>query len=222
MNNHPEHMMSKTRIYGRYLAVPALLAILLLATGCAQRMENEAPVEIARNVRVLELSTTDLDEYFEISGPLRPVRGTDVSAEESGTVFAIPHDKGDRVSRDDVLVELDRRLLEAEMAAARDDLKLRAHTAENTTALFAAGKVSETEKLGAEAARAQAEAVYSIARLRHERAAVKAPFAGVVVDRYVEPGQLVSPGLSVARVIDPFVLKLAGTRTRPRRWFLKA
>jgi RND family efflux transporter MFP subunit len=139
------------------------------------------------------------------------MRGTDVSAEEAGTVYAIPHDKGDRVARGDVLVELDRRLLAAEMAAARDDLALRAHTAENTVALFEAGKVSETEKLSAEAARSQAEAAHRIATLRWERAAVKAPFAGVVTDRYAEPGQLVAPGMPVARVIDPYVLKLAGT-----------
>ncbi len=211
MNNHLEQVMLMIKLRSRRLAVPALMTVLLLAAGCAQRMESEAPEEVARNVRVLELTTTDLDEFFEISGPLRPARGTDVSAEETGTVYAIVHDKGDRVSRDDILVELDRRLLEAQMAAARDDLKLCTHTAENTAALFAAGKVSETERLGADAARAQAEAVYRIARLRHERAAVKAPFAGVVTDRYVEPGQLVAPGMPVARVIDPFVLKLAGT-----------
>ncbi|MBU0741113.1 efflux RND transporter periplasmic adaptor subunit [bacterium] len=211
MNTHKEHVMFEIVIRGRRLAVPVLVASLLLAAGCAHRMENEVPGEVARNVRVLEMSPTDLEEFFEISGPLRPVRGADVSAEEMGTVYAIPHDKGETVVEGDGLVELDRRLLAAEMAAAGDDLKLRAHTAENTAALFAAGKVSETEMLGADAARAQAEAVYRIASLRHERAAVKAPFAGVVVDRYVEPGQLVSPGMPVARVIDPFVLKLAGT-----------
>lgn len=206
------HTDMKTSTAGRRrLAAPILLAGLLLAAGCAPHAGDETGGEIARNVRVLELAPTDLDEFFEISGPLQPVCGTDVSAEESGTVYAVPHDKGERVARGDVLVELDRRLLAAEMAAAEDDLKLRAHTAENTAALFAAGKVSETEKLGADAARAAAEAVHRIASLRHERAAVKAPFAGVVVDRYVEPGQLVAPGVPVARVIDPYVLKLAGS-----------
>ncbi len=204
-------MSSETSL--RYLAVLLLLAGLLAAAGCAPHAEDETPGEVARNVRVVELAPTDLDEFFEISGPLHPVRGTDVSAEESGTVHAIPHDKGDRVARGDVLVELDRRLLAAEMAAADDDLKLRTHTAENTAALFTAGKVSETEKLAADAAQAGAEAAYRIASLRFERAAVKAPFDGVAVDRYVEPGQLVPSGMPVARVIDPYVLKLAGTVT---------
>ncbi|MBC8424715.1 efflux RND transporter periplasmic adaptor subunit [bacterium] len=212
MSRSETNMMSSSRIPG-FLALTGLLAGLLLAVGCAPQAETETQSEVARNVRVLELAPTDLDEFFEISGPLLPARGTDVSAEESGTVFAIPHDKGDRVVRLDVLVELDRRLLAAEVAAAKDDLTLRTHTADNTAALYAAGKVSETEKLGADATKAGAEAASRIATLRYERAAVKAPFDGVVVDRYVELGQLVAPGMPVARVIDPYVLKLAGTVT---------
>jgi len=183
----------------------------VILTGCAQQAETEAPVEVARNVRVLEMQPTDLVEYFEISGPLRPVRGTDVSAEEMGTVYAIPHDKGARVAAGDVIIELDRRILAADVASTRDNLKLQSHTAKNTAALFEAGKVSETELLGAEAARAQAESSFEIAQLRYQRAAIKAPFDGAFVDRFVEPGHLVSPGQSVGRVIDPYVLKLAGT-----------
>ncbi len=211
MNNVMERVMSELMKRGPRVAVVAMLVIPVILTGCAPQAETEAPVEVARNVRVLEMQPTDLVEFFEISGPLRPVRGTDVSAEEMGTVYAIPHDKGARVAAGDVIIELDRRILAADMASARDNLKLQSHTAENTAALFAAGKVSETELLGAEAAEAQAESYYGIAQLRYRRAAIKAPFGGVFVDRHVELGQLVSPGQPVGRVIDPYVLKLAGS-----------
>jgi membrane fusion protein, multidrug efflux system len=211
MKSSMERVMSDLMKFETRVLVATMIVMLILVSGCDHQVENEAHIETARNVRVVEMQTTDLVEFFEISGPLRPVRGTDVSAEEMGAVYAIPHDKGARVSAGDVIVELDRRILEADMASAGHNLKLQSHTAENTAALFEAGKVSQTELLGARAAEAQAEAMYEVAVLRYRRAAIKAPFDGVFVDRHVELGQLVSPGQPVGRVIDPYVLKLAGS-----------
>jgi len=71
-----------------------------------------------------------------------------------------------------------------------------------------AGKVSRIELLTAESAHAQAKALAEVAAKRYRRAGIRAPFAGVVADRYVELGQLVAPGMPVARVIDPYTLKL--------------
>jgi len=191
----------------------ALAPLVLQASGCAAP-EAEAPArEIPRNVRVMELAPMAITEYFEAAGPVQPVRGTDVSAEESGTVADIVHDKGDRVAADDVLVALDRRLLAADLASAEAALKLRAYDHEQTRQLYEAGKISRLEFLQSESQYEQARAQRDQARVRHDRAAIKAPFAGLVTQRYVEPGQLVAPGLPVARVIDPYTLKIEAALT---------
>jgi membrane fusion protein (multidrug efflux system) len=198
-----------------------LAGLLLAAAGGLWLAGCERPgaaaegdkAEVPRNVRVLEVRASEITEYFEISGPMQPLRGTDVGAEESGTVALIPHDKGKRVEEGDVLVELDRRLLAAELEAARSALRYAEHDFEKTQELYEAGKVSRQALLSVESAYEQARATARIAEVRHDRAAVKAPFAGLVADRYVEPGQLVAAGAPVARVIDPFLLKLVGTLT---------
>jgi len=197
------------------LAAAALvLAPALLTTGgCGPRGGGAPPAESARNVRVLELDVTDLAEMFEVSGAVEPVRGTDVAAEEGGTVAVIARDKGARVAKGQTLIELDRRLLAAEADAARADLALQAYNVEQTQRLFDAGKVSRVELLTAEAQHGQSAAAARVAELRYERAAVAAPYAGIVAERFVEPGQLVAPGTVVARVVDPSVLKLAGWLT---------
>ena len=193
-------------------ALVAVLTILAVLAGCqAPAAEGEATPERPRNVRVLRVERTELAEYLEITGPVEPVRGANVSAEEGGRVVRVPHDKGDRVAAGDALMMLDRRLLAAEVAAASAAAAQQEHNAEKTRELFAAGRVSEQEKLDVDAMAAQARAVFEAATIRHERAAVAAPFAGLVVDRYVEPGELVAPGMVVARVIDPYVLKITGT-----------
>jgi len=210
MNPQAESGQMNKRVASALAVLTTTAAVL---GGCAPPPEREVPPEIPRNVRVLPMATTDLQEYFEISGPMQPVRGTDVAAEESGTVAALPHDKGDHVEAGDVLVELDRRLLEAQVTAAVARLELAEYNAEQTRRLREADKVSGIQALTADTQADQARAELQVAKLRYDRAAVKAPFAGLVANRYVEPGQLVSPGQPVARVVDPYVLKLSGTLT---------
>ena len=194
------------------LAITTLLlsASALLMSGCGQDETQQQPREVPRNVRVLTVESTTVTQYLEIAGPIEPVRGTDVSAEEQGTVARILRDKGASVASGQVLVELDRRLLAADLEAARSDLKMQEYNFDKIKQLYEARKLSRIDLLTAEAQYEQALARREIAQERYDRSAIKAPFAGIVADRYVEPGQLVAPGTRVARVIDPFTLKLRG------------
>jgi membrane fusion protein (multidrug efflux system) len=184
-----------------------------LAAGCggkadAQSGEGAATSEKPRNVRVLVLSTSPLEEYLELSGRAAPVRGTVVSAEEGGRVESLPARKGSRVEAGGTLVALDRRLLAAELESARASRDLAAFEAERQESLLTENMVSEYEVRAARTQLSRAQAALDVATLRHERARIPAPFAGVVTERYVELGQLISPGLAVARVVDPSVLKV--------------
>lgn len=202
----------------RYADTPlrtlALLALLVLGSGgCGNAGDDGPAAEVARNVRVMPLETAPVTRYFELAGPVVPVRGADIAAEEAGTVERIDHDKGEQVEAGAPLITLDRRLLRAELDAARAQLELQAYDHEKKEQLHAAGKISDLELLRSEARLADAGSRRDIAHTRHERAQVKAPYAGIVAERYVEPGELVAPGTRIARVIDPYVLKLDGGLT---------
>lgn len=200
-------MMTKNK------AVLVLLGTLALGACTAGDADVPEVPERASNVRVLELARTTLEESIVISGPLRPVRGTDVATQESGTIQSLPADKGSVVKKGQVVVMLDRRLLESEMKSAEAARVLREYNEERTRRLYEANSVSKQEMLRVYTELQQAGESARIAQLRYERAAIKAPFEGVVADRYVEVGELVSPGMRVARVVDPFTLKLVGSVT---------
>jgi membrane fusion protein (multidrug efflux system) len=136
------------------------------------------------------------------------LRGTDLSAEEGGTVAEIPCDKGARIKKGDTLLLLDRRLLEAEMHSALANLDLATYNADRMRQLFEANSVSQIELLDAQTRESQARAAADAARIRYDRAAISAPFDGLVA-----LGQLVAPGMPVARIVDPYVLKLEGSVT---------
>jgi membrane fusion protein (multidrug efflux system) len=193
-----------------------VLTAVVAVAGCGgsgSSAETDDRQEVARNVRVLTMAPMDLEEYLPISGPVRPVRGADVSTEEGGTVKEIVLEKGRLVRRGEAVILLDRDLLRAELDAAVAARRLREFNEEQTRKLFDANSVSGQEMLQAHTLHEEAKAQEEVARLRWERAAIKAPYDGLVANRYVEVGQLVAPGTPVCRVVDPFTLKLVGSVT---------
>ncbi len=185
---------------------------LLLVTGCGQSEQadaaDEVQTEVARNVRSLTITTTDLNEYLTISGSVVPQRGTILYAEESGQVKSIDRDKGKLVETGDILVQLDYQMLEANLKAADAAAELAEYNENRTSQLYEANSVSRIEMLEAKTSYQSARAAADVALIRRDHTAIKAPYDGVVADRFVELGELVSPGMPVARIVDPFVLKL--------------
>ncbi len=192
-----------------------VLALVLVLAGCGDRASGPVDQqEKPHNVRALVLGPrSGITRFIEVSGPVVPVRGTNLAAEEAGAVVEITRDKGDAVQEGDILLAQDRTLLAAELEAAKSALETSAFNLDKMRKLFDAGKISRLELLQSEDAHAQADARARTARRRYDRAAVTAPFAGVVVDRFVELGQYLLPGQETVRVIDTHILKLTGYLT---------
>jgi len=201
-------MRNGTRTMTVLAAAVLLAGACLLTTGCEEKTTPRVNGEIPRNVRVLKLGSETIAEFFEISGPIAPVRGTDLSAQESGPVVSLPVDKGQAVAKGKTVLVVERDILKAELKAAEAALALESYNVDKVKQLHKAGKVSRIELLTAESSHAMADSRVNVLRERYERAGIKAPFDGVLVDRYVELGQLVIPGQRVARILDPYTLKI--------------
>ena len=197
-----------TRKMTRLAAAVLLAGACFVAAGCSEKSQPDSNGEIPRNVRVLKLGPETIAEFFEISGPIAPVRGTDLSAQESGPVVALPVDKGQAVGKGKTVLVIERDILKAELEAAKAAFALESYNVDKVKQLHEAGKVSRIELLTAQSSHAQANSRVKVLAERYERAGIKAPFDGVLVDRYVELGQLVIPGQRVCRILDPYTLKL--------------
>ncbi|MCP4293165.1 MAG: efflux RND transporter periplasmic adaptor subunit, partial [bacterium] len=189
-------------------SILSLAAVLLLFSGCKEEAPTVSSPEVHRNVRILEMTSGEMTEYFEISGPVAPVQGTNLSSQESGQVIRLAATKGTVLSRGDVILELDRGILKAEMKAAESNFETQSYNVDKVRKLNKAGKLSRMELLTAESAYQQAKSMAAVTKKRYERAIITAPFDGVIVERFVELGQLVQPGQPVVRLIDPSVLKV--------------
>jgi membrane fusion protein, multidrug efflux system len=127
-------------------------------------------------------------------GTVAAVQGVTVSADLPGIVERIAFDSGRAVKQGDVLVELDTRQEQAQLAAAEAQLQLARLNDERMTGLVKEGAVSRAEYDAAAAAHTQAQARVGEIRATIERKTIHAPFSGVLGIRQVNLGQYLTGG----------------------------
>ena len=168
----------------------------------------------APQVEVIRLTEAPATRVLAINGKLRPELSIDVQAPVGGTLLALPFDVGARVSRGTVLARIDDAPEAAAIAQARA-----AVAAQEATLAQARRELARYEALGEFAARREVEerrlAVVEGAReLQRRRAAaveaseqrdrrtIRAPFSGVILERPVDPGQVVGADTVIYRLAD--------------------
>lgn len=200
---------------------PALLALALAACGGGK--PEEAPAAAAAPA-ALELAPVDVATVarmpvsggLPVSGTLQPLRQTTVQARVPAEVSAVLVREGERVAQGQVLArlgtqDLEARLrqAEAQLAAARVDARLARALAERNKELYDKKYFSEIDyqrSVGEadardETVRAQ-QALVAIARKALDDAAVRAPQAGIIARRYIEPGSSVGMDARLFEVVD--------------------
>jgi membrane fusion protein, multidrug efflux system len=130
-------------------------------------------------------------------GTVAAVQGVTVSADLPGIVERIGFDSGRTVQAGDILVQLDTRQEQAQLAAAEAQLELARLNFERMQGLVEQDAVSRAEFDNASAAHKQAQAGLREIRATIERKTIRAPFTGVLGIRQVNLGQYLTAGAPV-------------------------
>jgi RND family efflux transporter MFP subunit len=168
------------------------------------------------------VSDTVIDATFDAAGVAEPFRQATLSTKLMGTVVAVDVREGDVVTAGQTLVRIDARDLaakEAQVAAsvADADANQREALAQATRirALYADSAATRAQLDAVETGLARAEAGARAARAAaaelgavSEYATVRAPFAGVVTARFVDPGAFAAPGSPLITVQDVTRLRI--------------
>ena len=138
-------------------------------------------------------------------GTVAAVQGVVVSADLPGLVDRIAFESGKSVQASDLLVQLDTRQEQAQLAAAEAQLELARVNFDRMTGLVGEDAVSRAEYDAAAAAHKQAEARIREIRATIERKTIRAPFSGVLGIRQVNLGQYMNGGDAVVPLqsLDP-------------------
>lgn len=131
-------------------------------------------------------------------GTVVAVQGVTVSADLPGIVDRIHFESGQAVRQGEVLVELDTRQEQAQLAAAEADRDLAQVNFKRLQGLVKDGVITQAEFDKAEADQRATEAKVKEIKATIERKTIRAPFSGTLGLRQVNLGQYMSAGNAVA------------------------
>lgn len=184
----------------RSITAAGLLAALgALATGV---QAEEAGLES------ITLAPTPITETIRVDGTVEAINQATLNAQTSGRVKAIHYDVDDYVTAGRVVIELENeeqrtRLNQAE--AQKQEAEAAVEEAQKNfnrvEQLVEKGTLSQSDydksKSALDQARArleQARAAVSQAQQQLDYTLIKAPYTGIVTERFIEPGELAQPG----------------------------
>lgn len=163
-----------------------------------------------------------LPDYLQLQGVVEATNAATVSAQVSGRVERVWVEVGDEVPAGSTIVTLTSveqyqvvRQAEAQLAASNADLVAAQQEFERVQRLVAQQLLPDADldrvQAALDSAKAQqrsAQAAVARAQEQLSYTEVKAPYAGVVSARLVEPGELVQPGTPLMRGFDPAELRI--------------
>ncbi len=190
---------------------PAALPVLMLLWSFSAIAGAQTPVVVATP------KVAPAVEQLTLSGSFVPRRQAALSPQVAGLVASAEFEPGDRVASGTVLVRLDARVAELELAQAEAEVA-RAEAAlreaerlvEEAEALRADRLFPETELRARESGAEIAAAALAVTRAARDTSVrqrelhnVTAPFDGVIARRLVDAGEWVNQGTAVARLVAP-------------------
>ncbi|MBI0397658.1 efflux RND transporter periplasmic adaptor subunit [Cyclobacterium marinum] len=159
-------------------------------------------------VRTQKIAKTSNALSFTINGTFIPSRELLLKSEGSGKVTQIFKEKGDQVSKGEVIAKLDDELIQAELAIA--ETKFNQYTRDLSRYENLAGTEAITEKQLEEIQNAHKMGASEIKMINRRLAntVITAPISGFINEDFIEIGTLMSPGMNVVEIVNVMPLKL--------------
>ena len=185
------------------------------ATAAAAAAAETPPLELAA-VDVATVAPQTLSRSLPLSGSMSPIVQATVKSKVGGEVELVPLREGQDVREGEVIARIDTRNLQAQydrqLAAverARADLDLATLNRDKNRTLLEKHYISqntyeatESAYAGSVASLKLAEADARLAKISLDDAVIRAPFAGTIAKRHVQPGEKVSPDSTIVTLVD--------------------
>ena len=181
------------------LLVLLIVVMALLKPGVKPLPETAEPVV---PVSLLEVHLSNTVDVVYLPAMIEAKVDATLSAEKAGRIAEIRADRGDRVEKGRLLLQIDDRLWQANLKQAEVAAEDAEKNYQRIQKLMESGAISQSDYDNAEKAYIQTASVAEEARINIEQCRVESPIDGIVNDRYVETGEYVQPGTPLFQLID--------------------
>ena len=217
-----------TKSLFRRFAIPALLVLAVLAAA-GWMMKPKAPTKTVMPTpaaapvaleflpqEIVTASPVELRQVLLLSGSLRALDMATIKARVAGEVREILVREGEAVRAGQVLAKMDSAEYDAKLAQARGNLNsaraqldIAAKARDNNAALVEKGFISKnafdnsaSQYAGARASVDAAQGAVDVAQKQLIDTVLRAPIAGLVSARHVQPGERVSPDYKLLEIVN--------------------
>ncbi len=163
------------------------------------------------------VTVSEAEGSVTVSGSVQARESARIFARVQGHVVELKAYAGDTVKKDELLLRIDNKEAEerraqaaAALESARSDLSLAKQDFERFKSLFESDSIAEKQFDAAKARYQTAQSAVEKAKAALDEAEtivsygkVRAPYAGIIGERYVNLGDLVSPGTQLYKVFQP-------------------
>lgn len=195
------------------IALGALVALgLVAALGACGKKEEKTATQTESGVPVLLATVRAAPESQDVVayGQLRSDKEAALSFKIGGLVKTLKVDTGDRVTKGQLLAELDQREINAEASRAAYAVEKAKRDLARIEPLLAKGFVSQQKVQDAKSAYDMAVADRQRVEFDRSLASIVAPADGVVLTRHADINEIVAPGapvLTVSQGTEGYILK---------------
>jgi membrane fusion protein (multidrug efflux system) len=189
------------------------VAVLALSLGTDSCAKAEAGAQAAQQGGGMPPMPVDVDtarvqavvDAVRATGRIEAVHAVELRPDEQGRITALLFREGQAVSQGTPLVQIDDAMLRAQAVRAEADRDLARQQLARVQRMREQNASSSADLERAQAAARSADATLAVLQLQIERSTVRAPFAGVIGQRFVSPGDYVTNGtrLLTLQTMDP-------------------
>lgn len=171
-----------------------------------EKIKKHRPV-IAAAVILITCGIIFIPPLFEDKSVIKAsgtieVKEVDLASRVASRVMKIIADEGTAVKKGDRLALLDDSVVAAQKDAAEMVLENAAKNYGRSRNLMNSGSISSTVFEQSQSAYMQAKAAFAQAKMLYEDAVITSPWDGVILERHVEEGELVSPNTPIMTIGD--------------------
>lgn len=209
-----------------YLAVLIVISLTLwMMSGGEQAVEQSEDTKLAKvaMVQVQRFSEEPVIDVVSLYARTQANRSVELKAEVKGKVVEILVERGAPVKKGQAIARIEDKDIKQQLNRARAVLDQREIEFNAANSLNKKGLQGEAQLSAAKANLAIAKADIEQLRLDLARTVLKAPFEGVVNERYIEQGDYVKSGDNVAQIADlnPIVLRAFATEHQVQKLALE-
>ncbi len=211
--------LPKITIITIFFCLAAVLIIGRPFTSAKAAANNCIPVE------TVKVQKMDLERTVQGIGTLEAIQQVTIRPEVNGVIESVHFQEGSRVKKGDLLFSMDDNKIIDQLQARQAALEEARANLENAELIYNRRQRLYKQKLGSEEARDEARAKYKALSATVDRieaeiegiketladTKIKAPFAGIIGERYMDPGEWVDAGTQLAPLVETDRLKIAFT-----------